>query len=1667
MLLRILADVPGRKKAWTSSAACGKLFCRLGCVCDSLASVSAKKEMQEAHCKRSECMMLCVCGFRKDRPHWQARKTTFYRLLKGNESFYSKIDWSGQRQRRERKIPERFRDSVFHLDSDVVIGRVLGEEASHATAKSQVNGASGRGRGAASVRPLPAASPVAVRLTNKVNSIAAPTLPPAPIPTRLDTRATVTYSRGRLPTALLSRSNPLSPSQAPAPAPSKPPPTLTKSPALIHSTVPSSTAISSSRVDSAKVEAEAGNQTKREPFRLKVYSDQMKLLRWDSYVSLSKVPPLAASKHKVYCMDHGFYDCQCLEGNRRLMRIPAKFTPPHVRINLGGGGGGGGSHDSLSSSLSTTPPQSPQTPSPPPRPPRLVHRDPVHTPQLVQKNLFVNTEDAVFGAVSDPPVAGEEAQASSSKYPVISHVRTLAPTAEVKRKLQASDAAGGGDGNKRTSAVNKMARLIQDDRFQLHKLIAQEKSRIFDEEIDLTIRSVEAVELVAWIRFHRIYHSGRMHIRVLMRRTGPVILVMRPKELLAEDITTDIQDMRHDADAPVVVQELLDPCISAEETSRYALLHCDGVKWELIGCLSLNATIPQPQQQQPKPPMPRLVPIDPLAIVSQSSSADRQQQQQQQLKIRPGPKSKTQMTVGERLSSTGNRLVTLPAPKFSVAQPFLQKRKVEPGPPVSAPAPAPAPPLQSRPTVHNVILPHRQYTASAVRIQQQPTKEGALMQTAGSSVTRATVPTSATASRFLINVQSLAQAQTANSTLGKKAVASSGQGQAGTVAAAAKTYPAMQKVGGGLLANLHYPMTLLEAHYSIGSPSNDLHSAGACKSSAATELAASGSLPSCSSSSSSSSPSPSSSSSSTTTTTTNPSAVPFPSLKVGSASFALAAFAASAASAANAAASKVSSRHQSSSCQPIQLAPNVIRALRASLSQVNLPSLNSHRPNAPTSATLTAASSSSSINVIRPFKVFQRATATTITKVATTTAAAATATASKTMTTVTALINPTAAPAPAAAAAAAAMTIETPRRISLAERRLHAPDYDPTLLPATPLSNDQSISISLPGAEHEHDNDRLDAGVDAASRSPTPDPTLLPTTPSLLNAESIPFPKPSDVTINSIRLPNGNWSHRLKIIYHVDSDSGIGTADGNQATVLLPLHSEDDQWCMVAIDYVPETGLEIPGSKITIPQAILEQAAQTACARNFRVSFPLHVYGSQHHPVPQKGFGVYGIPNLPCHVFLGPFPCHYLDKFHGSIPYMVHIATGPTASASSAGASADNVAAEGVPAQAAQIQDGIASSAATASAKNVSPCDVVMPTEMGDACGDSNTESSLDSSHELSFVPEDRKPVSDVIYGKRSQEKYHSSLALANAIANVNDISGAGDADDDGGGSGGDELEILKDIHLATREGNLPKMRTKRADELPAKPERVFLARVQGLPPTTFSVLQDDTVVVKNPLRPEESLRFASIDEGKDWLRTLSIIARNTTAANAAALGATAAAAAATTTTTAVVIPVYKCESNSRSASASASEDNRKSSASKVVCRGRGRGRKRARRSYDYSYDDDQDDASSDADSSANNSSANTSSSNTNTTTAAITTNTTTTNTSPTYRNGSSSRTGKHHQHIHNRRERERRGVMAHRLRELGEILVQVKGADFPMTKVSVLKRVNKLAPPPLPTTTN
>ena len=296
---------------------CGQLFCRLGCVCDSLKKAEDRHKI--SHCSRPECMALqCVCGYQKGNP---SSRRCFASLLKGNESFYSKIDWSASgRQRRERRIPERF--SEYHLGGDI--------------------------------------SP-----------------PPRP-----------------------SSKN----SKGPRPSTSRPSSPLEKTPSPRPS--------------------------------------------------------------------------------------PTNVTPPKK------------------------------------------------------------------------PTLKKKVMQTAAQVPLV-------------------------------NTSSRMRQLLQ--RFNLPQLVMEERGRTFEDEVDLNVRRGQTVQLVAWIRFHRIYQSGLIHIRF---RAGPVILVMHPDEIVGEDVSCNIQSMTGDrkANAPKIVQSLLEPFISPEDCSRYAVLFCDGFKWQLVGWINHKGLAQQPTQ---------------------------------------------------------------------------------------------------------------------------------------------------------------------------------------------------------------------------------------------------------------------------------------------------------------------------------------------------------------------------------------------------------------------------------------------------------------------------------------------------------------------------------------------------------------------------------------------------------------------------------------------------------------------------------------------------------------------------------------------------------------------------------------------------------------------------------------------------------------------------------------------------------------------------------------------------------------------------------------------------------------------------------------------------------------------------------------------------------------
>lgn len=387
-----LTDVPGASIPPPVDT-CQKLFCRLGCVCSSLETAGSRKKILE-HCSMPECMTGCVCGFLPGKPR---SSRSFFSLLKGNESYYSKIDWSGERTRRERRVPERF--SEFHLSkhSAAPSSPSSGEEQWHRPSHGrQRNG----GRFSSPPKPNTASH-----------------------------RAAQQQQRNQLE-----------------------------------------------------------KKKKSEPLRIKVGADEVKLLRWDSYVSLTRV--YVAPDQEVFCIDHSRYACPCIEENRRVIRIWSKFVPPHVQTSTTKKAGPSSSSNKNGTAEAGTAL-------------RNVARKHTHP---IMRTAHLKKGGTQAAALE------ENSKATIVETPV---------SASAAKTQPASKASADG--------MSKMRKLLQDERFQLHKLMTQEKTRAFDDEIDLAVRPGQTVQLVAWIRFHSVYQSGKMHIRFLSRRSGPVILVSHLK----------------------------------------------------------------------------------------------------------------------------------------------------------------------------------------------------------------------------------------------------------------------------------------------------------------------------------------------------------------------------------------------------------------------------------------------------------------------------------------------------------------------------------------------------------------------------------------------------------------------------------------------------------------------------------------------------------------------------------------------------------------------------------------------------------------------------------------------------------------------------------------------------------------------------------------------------------------------------------------------------------------------------------------------------------------------------------------------------------------------------------------------------------------------------------
>ena len=131
---------------------------------------------------------------------------------------------------------------------------------------------------------------------------------------------------------------------------------------------------------------------------------------------------------------------------------------------------------------------------------------------------------------------------------------------------------------------------LLDDPLVLQDLVMAEKSRAFDQDIELSPPVGQPCQLVAWNRFRNIYLIGRVHIR-FKQSPDPleesVVLVMRPEDQLRFcHLSKDVKAITDWIQAPPFLTDLVNP-LSSDKFAGYALLiYNTSLGWELAGRLT-------------------------------------------------------------------------------------------------------------------------------------------------------------------------------------------------------------------------------------------------------------------------------------------------------------------------------------------------------------------------------------------------------------------------------------------------------------------------------------------------------------------------------------------------------------------------------------------------------------------------------------------------------------------------------------------------------------------------------------------------------------------------------------------------------------------------------------------------------------------------------------------------------------------------------------------------------------------------------------------------------------------------------------------------------------------------------------------------------------------------
>jgi hypothetical protein len=413
---------------------------------------------------------------------------------------------------------------------------------------------------------------------------------------------------------------------------------------------------------------------------------------------------------------------------------------------------------------------------------------------------------------------------------------------------------------------------------------------------------------------------------------------------------------------------------------------------------------------------------------------------------------------------------------------------------------------------------------------------------------------------------------------------------------------------------------------------------------------------------------------------------------------------------------------------------------------------------------------------------------------------------------------------------------------------LPIPDWSTQLLMKANAAASENASNG--GVKLLEKEERVEKEREQPRKSTSPPIVIAESSTEAESSTSCVFPKISTAEVITVKSPPGNASYRLKIILEAMEGEHRDLCP-NRASMILPLHNIDDQWCIVSIDHVPDSGFQVPGVTVFIPREMLGRAASTAIERKARVSLSLHFKLKNEGSALKSGFEVYGTHQLPRHVFLGPFPFNYLES----------CAPGPMLNS--------NVCMSVI-----KLTKSIPAS--------VADCDKevkqLKPTEQ--------IEEAIQSPRQQESTVNSLEPVSDspttIVDDDSAIKTLTSSIEATSEVEETLSSVGTGvpertllchnpkDSESDGIEIVDEKVSLNPDFLLQLPASSLLRKPTQ-SEIMKRTPMRMFVARTPGLPPVNIKLFSENSVVVDHPFLHGEKKMFTSIDNAKAWLQTLAI----------------------------------------------------------------------------------------------------------------------------------------------------------------------------------------------------